>query len=88
MHKTRDRASGAAVWISLCLVTSGAAHAQIAPPECEECEPYEARYHPREVVLVARKRGLIPEVYVPQLWYARDARFGLGVLAWNETGHS
>ena len=86
MHKTRDRASGEAVWISLCLVTSGAAHAQIAPPECEECEPYEARYHPREVVLVARKRGLIPEVYVPQLWYARDARFGLGVLAWNETG--
>ncbi len=85
MDKTRNRASGAAVWISLCLVTSGEAHAQIAPPECEECEPFEARYAPRAIALLARISQ--PDSLPKRLWYLENsASHGLGVLSWNSHG--
>ncbi len=85
MDKTRNRASGAAVWISLCLVTSGEAHAQIAPPECEECEPFEARYRTRAIARIARRLD-DPLTLMDRLWYLNSLHDGLGVLSWNSRG--
>ncbi len=67
------------------LPSESLAVAQVTAPECEQCEDFVPRYHPREIVLIARSREGLPPI-LKNLWYAQDVLNGLGVLSWNQSG--
>ena len=71
--------------VGAAATAASSALSQETPPPCEECEPYQARYAPRPIALIAKVRQ--GSNFTLRLWYLEDSEnAGLGVLSWNAHG--